>query len=255
MKAGVFGRHLDPLKAILLEHGVELAPLDACDLIVIRGGDGSLLGSERDYPGVPKLPLRDSDEAPLCELHDTRRIIGDLLDGRLSKRVLPKLQGSAKGRSLLGINDVFIHSRNSVSAMRYKVWIDGALYAEEIVGDGACVSTVHGSTAYYRSITHSVFRTGLGLAFSNSTELVNHLVLPEGSELKFRISRGPAEIVADNSPEPIDIGCGDEALVRMSSEKAVVYGLDVFMCEECRRLRRINRVKSVSGEGASKCES
>jgi NAD+ kinase len=243
MKLGLLGRHLEPLKALLAAKGVEISQEPPWDLIIIRGGDGSLLGAERSYPGVPKLPLRDSDEAPLCPLHDSSAILDDFLAGRLAVSSLPKLCGSAKGRSLCGVNDVFIHSRNSVSAMRYKVWIDGQLYAEEIVGDGACVSTVHGSTAYYRSITHSVFRVGIGLAFSNSTELVNHLVLPAEAEIKFRISRGPAEIVADNSPDPIQISGGDEAAVRMLSDKATVLGLDVFMCEECRRLRRIRRAK------------
>lgn len=247
MKASIFGRHLEPLKRLLEERGVELCGNSVADVIIVRGGDGSLLGSEREFPGVPKLPLRDSDEAPLCPLHSTSSIIDSFLDGSLSTSILPKIEGGAKGRRLLGINDAFIHSRNSVSAMRYKVWIDNALYAEEIVGDGACVSTVHGSTAYYRSITHSVFRVGIGLAFSNSTELVNHLVLPEGSMIKFKISRGPAEIVADNSPDPIQIDCGDEAIVRMSSEKAVIHGLDVFMCEECRRLRRIRRAQVSDG--------
>ena len=209
MKAGIFGKHLEPLKRLLSARGVEVSSQAPWDVIIVRGGDGSLLGSERDWPGVPKLPLRDSDEAPLCPIHETSSILEDFLAGKLSTSILPKISGSANGRSLLGINDVFIHSRNSVSAMRYKVWIDDVLYAEEIVGDGACVSTVHGSTAYYRSITHSIFRVGIGLAFSNSTELVNHLVLPEGSVVKFKISRGPAEIVADNSPDPIQIDYGD----------------------------------------------
>lgn len=248
MKAAIIGRHLDPLKRLLDSKGVEVSSPDSCDVVIVRGGDGSFLGAERDFPGVPKLPLRDSDEAPLCPVHDTSAIIDSFLAGSLTPVVLPKIEGSAKGRRLLGINDAFIHSRNSVSALRYKVWIDGVLYAEEIVGDGACVSTVHGSTAYYRSITHSVFRVGIGLAFSNSTELVNHLVLPEGSVVKFKISRGPAEIVADNSNDPIQLASGDEAVVRMSSDgKAVIHGLDIFMCEECRRLRRIRRAQIAEG--------
>jgi len=246
MKAGLHGRHLEPVLKMLASKGIEITAKPPWDVLIIRGGDGSLLGAEREWPGIPKLPIRDADEAPLCPLHSTEAIIDGLLAGKLKRRILPKLSGTAKGRTLLGINDVFVHSRNSVSAMRYKVWIDGVLYAEEIVGDGACVSTVHGSTAYYRSITHSVFRVGIGLAFSNSTELVNHLVLPEGSELRFKISRGPAELVADNSPDPVQFGNGDEAVVRMSSETAEIHGLDIFMCEECRRLRRIRRAQYAS---------
>ncbi len=244
MKAGLAGRHLEHLRELLRERGVETPAKGPWDFIVIRGGDGSLLGAERDFPGVPKLPIRDGEEAPLCPLHSAEAQIDMFLAGKLAKSVLPKISGEANGRSLLGVNDVFIHSRNMVSALRYKVWIDGELYASEIVGDGVGVSTVHGSTAYYRSITHSVFRVGIGLAFSNSTELVNHLVLPESSVIKFKISRGPAELVADNSPCSIALLEGDEATVSMTRESAEIYGLDVFMCQECRRLRRVRRTQS-----------
>jgi len=241
MKAGLIGRHLESVRSLLRERGVETPAQGPWDFIVIHGGDGSLLGAERDYPGVPKLPIRNGEEAPLCPLHSAKAQIDGLLSGSLSKSVLPKIAGGANGRRLLGINDVFIHSRNTVSALRYKVWIDEELYASEIVGDGVGVSTVHGSTAYYRSITHSVFRVGIGMAFSNSTELVNHLVLPESSIIRFKISRGPAELVADNSPAPIALNEGDEAVVSMTGETAIIHGLDVFMCQECRRLRRVKR--------------
>ena len=121
--------------------------------------------------------------------------------------------------------------------MRYDVRIDGELYGQEIVGDGVGVSTVHGSTAYYRSITHSIFRTGIGLAFSNSTELVNHLVLPEDSVINIKIIRGPGELTADNAPEMPLVKDGSECEIRMSDLKAEMAGLNFFMCPECRRLR------------------
>ena len=157
--------------------------------------------------------------------------------GALKHSRLFRLEGRFGENVLYAMNDIFIHNRNNASALRYKIWIDGELYSHEIVGDGVGVATVHGSTAYFRSITHSVFRVGIGLAFSNSTELVNHLVLPESSVIRVKINRGPGEIVADNFrlPEPMNVG--DECVIHLSEDASEFLGLDVFMCPVCRRLR------------------
>ena len=128
-----------------------------------------------------------------------------------------------------------------VTALRYSVSIDGAMYAREVVGDAVGAATIHGSTAYYRSITHSIFRTGIGLAFSNSTELVNHLVLPENSLIRIDILRGPAVMVADNSEETVLVEVGGFAELAMSDRYTDILGLDIFMCSECRRLRHTLR--------------
>jgi NAD+ kinase len=204
------------------------------ELIVTCGGDGALLGAERDYPNLPKFPLRADS---LCSEHDLSSQIEQLLAGKLPKTELIKLSGSAHQQSLLAVNDIFIHNHNPVSAVRYRVWINDELYANEIVGDGVGIATVHGSTAYYRSITHSVFRIGLGLAFSNSTEVVNHMVLPVSAVIRVKILRGPAVMVADNAPEWIELNDGDEIILRKDSTTATVYGLDNFMCQKCRTIR------------------
>ena len=149
-----------------------------------------------------------------------------------------KLVGILGDRKRYAVNDVFIHNTNNVSALRYQVKIDDDIYAREVVGDGVGVSTVHGSTAYYRSITHGSFRVGIGIAFSNSTELLNHLVLQEDSVIKVRILRGPSELVFDNSPEVTPLHEGDIVTIRKSDKTAQMLGLDVFMCSECRRIRR-----------------
>lgn len=242
------GRNLDSIRQELTDAGFPITDsADQADLIVTYGGDGTLLGAEHDYPGKMKFPIRDCEAAPHCPEHSTEKLIEALRSGTLKTTFLPKICGCANGRSLKAINDVFIHNRNYVSAMRYIVWIDGERYGNEVVGDGVGLSTVHGSTAYYRSITHSIFRTGIGLAFSNSTELVNHLVLPETSVIRVRILRGPCEMVADNSSERIEMNEGDDGVIRLCPEQAPMLGLDAFMCPECRLLRHNLRHSTQNG--------
>lgn len=240
MKVKLVGKNLEDIIPLLATYGFETADQNP-ELLIAHGGDGTLLTAEREFPGIPKLPLRDSRTAPLCRKHAYARQLSDFSRGLTASSKLLKLSGICGEREISGINDVFIHNLERIRAMRYRVWIDEQLYANEIVGDSVGMATPHGSTAYYRSITHSIFRVGLGLAFSNSTELVNHLVLPETAVVRIRIVRGPAEVVADNSPEVVRLDKNDEVLIRKSENMAVIHGIDNFMCQECRLLRHPNR--------------
>ena len=239
----VYGKKSDLLEKLLAERGFEIIRPedDPAALILCYGGDGAMLGAELRYPSRLKMPVRDCETAPHCRKHSLEWQLDAMMNGQLRESALMKLQGTLGNMTRYAVNDVFIHNTNNVSALRYQVKIDDDIYAKEVVGDGVGVSTVHGSTAYYRSITHGSFRVGIGIAFSNSTELLNHLVLQEDSVIKVRILRGPSELVFDNSPEVTPLREGDIVTIRKSDHVARMLGLDVFMCPECRRIRREQR--------------
>ena len=239
----VYGKKSALLEKLLAERGFEIIrPEDDPEaLILCYGGDGAMLGAELRYPNRLKMPVRDCETAPHCRKHSLEWQLDAMMNGQLRESSLMKLQGTLGNMTRYAVNDVFIHNTNNVSALRYQVKIDDDIYAKEVVGDGVGVSTVHGSTAYYRSITHGSFRVGIGIAFSNSTELLNHLVLQEDSVIKVRILRGPSELVFDNSPDVTPLKEGDIVTIRKSDHVARMLGLDVFMCPECRRIRREQR--------------
>ena len=215
------------------------------ELIIAHGGDGTLLTAERLFPGIPKLPVRDMKNSVRCRKHfSLKKYIDSFLNNKLQKSELIKIAGIKENEKLVGLNDIFIHNVDRGGALRYLVYLDGIPYGHEIIGDGAGIATVHGSTAYYRSITHSIFKIGIGLAFNNSTEVTNHLVLPEDTEIKIKLTRGPAVLVADNSPEQIEINEGEEVILKKINEKAYIYGLEEFMCEKCRKLRHHKRLQN-----------
>ena len=236
MKIKLLGKNLDDIRPVLRSFGLEECE-QSFELIVTHGGDGALLGAERDYPGIPKFPLRDAATASPCPRHDAKTRLEELVSGKAARTLLPKVAARTRGKESTALNDVFIHNFDRGSALRYRVRIDGELYAHEIVGDGVGLSSIHGSSAYYRSITHSLFRVGIGLAFSNSTEEVNHLVLDPKSRVEIEIVRGPGLLVADNSPVPQKIPVGDTVELYQSEQCAVILGLDGFMCRNCRLLR------------------
>ncbi len=244
MKIGLTGHYHQDFKSFLIGNNFEIDTSKTPNIMLVYGGDGSLLGAEREYPKVPKFPIRDSNSAPLCSIHSHKKQIELLRTSQLKKTELIKIAGFVNGKKVFtGINDIFVHNTNRVSAVRYAVFIDDELYAEEIVGDGLGLSTPFGSSAYYRSITGSIFRVGLGLAFSNSTEAINHLVLSEDSIIKVKILRGPSILTCDNSNQNIKLKEGDEIIIKKDNAIATIYGLDIFMCKDCRTLRLSRQCK------------
>ena len=243
MKVCITGRNPENIISLINSSFKEFTIVEENpDLVIAHGGDGTLLEAERRFPGVDKLPIRDMQTAPRCSVHSSlENYISSFLCKKLNKTPLIKIAGFKNDESLIGLNDIFIHNVDRGGALRYFVFLDGKPYGNEVIGDGVGISTVHGSTAYYRSITHSIFKIGIGLAFNNSTEVTNHLVLPEETIIKIKLTRGPAIIVADNSPERIYLSEGDEVILKKIDKKAYIYGLENFMCEECRKLRHYNR--------------
>ncbi|MFA5203729.1 MAG: hypothetical protein WC708_04920 [Lentisphaeria bacterium] len=242
IRAILCGRHLPDLRRILAGFPIREVT-ERPDLVISYGGDGALLGAERTYPGVPKLPLRDQRSNPACPAHGEAWVLDGLVAGRLKEARLLKLEAEIAGRRaapLTAVNDIVVHNRVIPSAVRYRVWLDDELYANQAVGDGLVAATPFGSSGYYRSITHSIFRTGIGLAFNNSTEPTHHLVIPDTVAVRVQILRGPAVLLADNAPVRLQLAAGAEVRIRRSPHAATVFGLDIFRCPICARQRQDN---------------
>lgn len=235
MNIKLVGKNLEDIRPLLGQFGFVEAD-ENIEMVICHGGDGALLGAEREFPGVPKFPLRDSATSPVCSCHTLEARLLALAEKRYEVTELPKLSGRWQNEEIFGINDIFIHNKICCGALRYSVTIDGKLYAPEILGDGVGLSTVHGSTAYFRSITRGVFRTGMGLAFSNATADVSHLILPETSVVEIKILRGPGLIIADNSPVS-EIAENEVITLSLAPQKAAVIGIEEFMCPECCKAR------------------
>ncbi len=220
----ILGDEIEGIPPLVEESGLEVVTENP-DLIMTYGGDGLLLGSEREWPGIPKLPLRNSRHGKMCEPHEVQVAIERLLTRDLIRTEHIKVRAEARNRTLIGLNDVMIHNCRPTSSVRCRIWIDGRELRDEIVGDGIVVATPFGSSAYYRSITRGIFHAGLGLAFNNSTEPLDHMVLREDARVRVRITRGPAVVTADNNPEEIGLERGDEVWIRRDESTAIILGL------------------------------
>lgn len=200
-------------------HGFEVVS-GSPDMVVSYGGDGTLMRSEHMYPGIPKLPLRASAVCKLCSPASNDEILKKVSQEKYSIEEFWKLNVTAHGETYIGVNDVIVHNKDPRHAIRYDVSVNNKKILEGVIGDGVVVATPFGSTGYYRSITDSYFEVGMGLAFNNSTEQSDHIVLKENSVIRITIARGPAIVYVDNRKESIELGDGDVAEIKKSEEVA-----------------------------------
>lgn len=241
-KVHLFGQNLDDIKEYHYHIDKDIELVDDgwdSDIIVAHGGDGTLLHCERLYPSHPKFAVRDQGSGPTCDIHTYDNVFNQFEVS--SPYNISKLEVDCSGHNMPACNDVVIRGSNPMTALRYNVYIDGTLYAQNVVGDGVCLSTIHGSTALYRAITHSTFRVGVGLAFINTTEVTNHVVLDSKSLIEVELLRGEAVVMVDNSPTTIRISePGTRIKMQEGGRRTVWYGMESFMCPDC-RMKRYDR--------------
>ena len=125
MNIKLLGKNLDDIRPILGNYGLDEVD-SGMELIIAYGGDGALLGAERDFPGVPKLAIRDAATAPTCPEHQLEARLAAFAAKSYEIKNLIKVQATVNGKTLTALNDVFLHNADFASALRYRVKIDGA---------------------------------------------------------------------------------------------------------------------------------
>ncbi|MFP4173356.1 MAG: hypothetical protein ACLFV4_10635 [Candidatus Hydrogenedentota bacterium] len=235
MKTLLYGAHAGDLSPEVQRFpSLELVHANP-DVVVCYGGDGTLLSAELEWPGVPKLPIRNSRRGHRCMPHPIPDILARLAANELYHNEFVKLccevrhdDGTPMTEPLTAMNEINVHMGRINSAVRFKLWIDEEPFEEglEIVGDGLVVSTPFGSTAYFHQITRGVFHTGLGIAFKYTTHPVNHLVVRDTLTVRVLITRGPAVAAYDNAPEFLGLQAGNELIIRKHSHPALILTWD-----------------------------
>jgi len=220
----IFGQNKEEIEKAAKDIGFEIVESEP-EIIASFGGDGTFMMAEHTFPGVPKFPLRNSRICKLCFDMPNEEILKRIWAGEYKIEEEMKIEASANGEIVFGLNEIIVHNSDPRRAIRYTLSIGGKKITNEIIGDGVAISTPIGSTGYYRSITDSFFQVGIGIAFNNSTEQSDHMVVKEDSEILIKILRSPAMIYADNNPKEIILGDGDEVFVRKAKVAAKIIKL------------------------------
>lgn len=166
------------------------------DLVVVVGGDGSMLGAARALAdlNVPLLGLNRGRLGFLTDIHpdDMELSIGRVLSGeyRSTERFLLEMAVEREDQVIgsgLALNDFVLHPGQSVRMMELELYIDGQfVYSQR--SDGLIVSTPTGSTAYALSAGGPIMTPELNaivLVPMNAHTLANRPIVISGeSQLK-----------------------------------------------------------------------
>jgi len=217
----IFRRDASKVRSVLVEEGFELVE-SIPDFIVCYGGDGTVLFSERKFPGIPKLIIKTSRACRIYDyaLSDMSELLSKIKEGNYQIHTEMKLETQAKGKKLVGLNEIQVHLNLPIYAVRFSLSVDGKEY-ENLIGDGLIVATSFGSTGYYEATGGERFEKGIGISFNNlHFRKIRSFVVPEDSIVKLTVSRGPAWLLADNNENFIELKAGDTVTVRKSESIA-----------------------------------
>jgi len=216
------------------------------DFIISLGGDGTYLYSERLYPGIPKLLIRDSNICYKCGEDRLDKVIDRLKAGHYRIIESIKLDAFVNGKHRLTCsNDFVLRNKRLTQAIRFALDIGARRVDGELIGDGLVISTPFGSTAYFHSITKQHFERGIGIAFNNPTKTMRPLVVDEDAPIRITMVREDAELAADNDPMLVQVKEGDVIEVRRRKESARIITMRMGLMERLKSLDLLGRRRSM----------
>ncbi len=245
MKVILQGKNSKNIEGLLKSLGFEIVTSKP-EVIISFGGDGTLLSSERNYPGIPKLPIRNSQFCHKCSDHEDKKLLQNLLAGKLKLKEYEKLQTNVYGKDLLALNDFVVRNEEAIHAIRFKISIND-IPAGFFIGDGVVIATSFGSTGYFKSIIKESFPadfSGFGLAFNNTTEKTTPIYFDEEDidmdRAGFQLARGKAILTYDNSPDSFHIAEGTSLEFKIADQVAKIYEPTSLRCPNCQVIRTSN---------------
>lgn len=218
----VFSLHdRQKLHRLLVKHGFTLVKKKP-DFVLVYGGDGSVLMAERLYPSVPKLLVKRSGICRKCDF--TFKALPSVLmrikSGKFKIRREMKLEAKYGKRKLLALNEIQLHTRLPIRAVRFSLQVAGRKF-ENLIGDGLIVSTPFGASAYYYSAGGRQFKKGIGIALNNlHNKKVRSFVVSDKSIVRIKLDRDNALLAADNDERVVDLKPNAVVTVKKSKQFA-----------------------------------
>ncbi len=154
-------------RSVTVVHGEQIG--EQADLIIVVGGDGSLLNTARTFVDK-KIPILGINLGRLGFLADVpatkmQTIVTEVLNGNFiqEKRHLLSCQIKQNGKVLgqyLALNDAVVHRTETLKMIEFDLLIDGKFVSNQRA-DGLIVTTPTGSTAYALSSGGPIMHPGL----------------------------------------------------------------------------------------------
>jgi len=215
---------VSPYDAAFLEERLKSAGIQLTDFhpdfIFTYGGDGTILQAEREFPNVPKIPIKKSELCSKCEVYDPKLIdivLKKLVHKQYRLEEKEKVEAETGGEQLIGLNEIQIHNQLPYRALRFTIQ-NGQQQLGECIGDGLIAATAFGSAAYFKAVGGEEFTSGIMVALNNCIPRLTPFKLVD--TLTVKITREAANLIADNREQMVTLRPGDTVTIRQAGEKA-----------------------------------
>jgi NAD+ kinase len=202
-----------------------------CDLAVVVGGDGTMLGIARELArwhlplvGINQGRLGFITDIPIDQYKDA---LAPMITGDFEVETRSMLEGDVwrDGQRIfegLSLNDVVVSRGSSASMVELRVDVDGDFVAN-LRADGLIVATPTGSTAYALSAGGPIMHPSIGgwvmVPIASHTLSNRPIVLPDSGEVRIGIVSG-RDVAANFDMHTLaSLMHGDQVRVRRSAHK------------------------------------
>ena len=214
------------------------------DLIIVFGGDGTLLASARRYLkfNIPILGINMGTVGFLTDIkiEDFEIVIKDIIDGNCKIEERNLVSATFNNTTVYGLNEIVIHSGAYTQLMRYRLSVNKKVVYEQR-SDGLIIATPTGSTAYALSaggpIIHPELDVWTILPMLPQSISSRPFVISSNEEVKVNLLRGPlesAKICADGQEDISTPYLEDIKISKMKDKLRLVHPLDNDFFEACR---------------------
>jgi NAD+ kinase len=237
----------------LVQAAQQIADIDSlgklCDLVVVVGGDGSLLRAGRALAQyqVPLLGVNRGRLGFLTDIlpDDIENKVQDVLSGKFisESRFLLDMQVQRQTEVIAtasAMNDVVLHPGKFVHMLQFEIYVDGDFVTSQRA-DGVIVSTPTGSTAYSLSgggpILHPKLDAIALVPMNPHTLSSRPMVVPGGAEIRIVVgehSRALPMVTCDGATHA-EVQTGDAIVIRKKAQLLeLLHPQDYNFFERCR---------------------
>lgn len=214
------------------------------DIVVVFGGDGTLLNAARKYLNydIPILGINMGNVGFLTDIStdNFEKTIKEVLDGNYKIEERNLVSAKFGKNHLYGLNEVVIHSGAYAQLMRYRLNVNDRVVYEQR-SDGLIIATPTGSTAYALSAGGPIIHPSLDvwtiLPMLPQSLSSRPFVISTDEKVEMDLFDGPnenAKICVDGQDD-IDIPYGEKILIsKMEKTLKLVHPNDNDFFEACR---------------------
>ncbi|MGB1459951.1 MAG: NAD(+)/NADH kinase [Gammaproteobacteria bacterium] len=214
------------------------------DLIIVFGGDGTLLRAARNYleHNIPILGINMGTVGFLTDIkiEDFESVIKDVLVGNCEIEERNLVCASFGNNSVYGLNEIVIHSGAYTQLMRYRLSVNEKIVYEQR-SDGLIIATPTGSTAYALSAGGPIIHPGLDvwtiLPMLPQSMSSRPFVISSNQIAKVNLLNGPlneAKICADGQDDISVPYIEDITISKMKESLRLVHPKNNDFFEACR---------------------